>query len=67
VHGYPSGKRVKSVESLFRRAGSSDVFYIPDATVDLASILREPVPLVPAEPKFTGMASCPSALASPPA
>eukprot|EP00045_Choanoeca_perplexa_P011995 m.129151 g.129151 ORF g.129151 m.129151 type:complete len:498 (-) comp15844_c0_seq4:1173-2666(-) len=48
IYGYPSGKRAKSVESLFRRAGDTDVFYMPDSTVSLAAILKEPLPKLPA-------------------
>eukprot|EP00730_Choanoeca_flexa_P014864 TRINITY_DN6652_c0_g1_i2.p1 TRINITY_DN6652_c0_g1~~TRINITY_DN6652_c0_g1_i2.p1 ORF type:complete len:541 (+),score=109.52 TRINITY_DN6652_c0_g1_i2:26-1624(+) len=48
IYGYPAGKRAKSVESLFRRAGNTDVFYMPDSTVSLAAILKETLPKLPA-------------------
>lgn len=41
------------MEKLFRRAKNSDVFYIPDDTVNLKTILSKGLPEVPAGMRFT--------------
>eukprot|EP00039_Didymoeca_costata_P029628 m.25583 g.25583 ORF g.25583 m.25583 type:complete len:477 (+) comp7718_c0_seq1:183-1613(+) len=40
-------------ETLFKRAGTSDTYYVPDEVVDLASFLKVPVPKCPPDVSFT--------------
>ncbi|EGD72307.1 hypothetical protein PTSG_00325 [Salpingoeca rosetta] len=53
VYGYPSGSHTGTVESLFKRAKESDVFYIPDTVKRVHEIIGAPLPSMPAEMTFT--------------
>eukprot|EP00056_Hartaetosiga_gracilis_P022605 m.31785 g.31785 ORF g.31785 m.31785 type:complete len:434 (-) comp9733_c0_seq3:77-1378(-) len=52
IYGYPSGQNIKSVESLFKRAANSDVFYVQKNVQDFKSALRSPLPAIPPEISF---------------
>eukprot|EP00051_Salpingoeca_urceolata_P016278 m.215327 g.215327 ORF g.215327 m.215327 type:complete len:231 (-) comp18634_c0_seq4:938-1630(-) len=55
IYGYslPQPEPAK-LEQLFRRAGTSDVFYIPDETVDLADFVNStPLPKLPLDVTFS--------------
>ena len=46
VYGYPSGSFSGTMEQLFKRTSSKDVFYIPDTVQRVSEFLQQPLPSV---------------------